>query len=123
MTTGFIKSRRAAVDIAGCLLVAFTATRNQVTVAATATDPLAGISDAEGGKAGGLVDVYLTEIGDLRAGGVISPGDLVTADAMGRGVKATRQAGAVVRYIGVAQGPAVEGDIFHVLIAPGAIHG
>lgn len=123
MSVGFIKSRRTAVDIGGYLLVAFTGTRGEVTLAKAATDPIAGVTDAMGGKAGGLVDLHLTEMADVRAGGTIAPGDRVTAGADGRAVKATKQAGVMVRYVGIAQEPAVADDIFDVLLVPGVIDG
>lgn len=123
MTTGFIKSRRTAVDLPGYVLAAFTSTRGQVTLATSGATPIAGVTDAPGGKAGSLVDLLLTEFAEVRAGGAIAPGDRITAGPDGRGVKAVKQAGATVHYVGFAQEPAVADDIIPVLIAPGAIDG
>lgn len=123
MSTGFVKSRRAAVDMIGYRLAAFTPNAAEVAMAAGANAPLAGVTDRIGAPAGRQVDVYFTEMAPVQAGGPIAPGDRITADAQGRAVKAVKQAGATVFTIGFAQEPAVVNDVFNVLIAPGAIDG
>lgn len=120
MQTGFYKSRPIVADIGGCLLAAFTGTGDRVALATAPGQPLAGITDTVGGKAGyGLVDLQLSEIADIRFGGTVAAGDPITADAQGRGVKAVKPgAGATVYIIGFAQGPGVVDDIGKVLVAP-----
>lgn len=123
MQPGFIKSRPTPQAVAAYALVAFTGTGSAVRLATGATDPLAGIADSMGSEAGGMVDVQLTEIADVRAGGTIAPGDPLTSDASGRAVKAVKQAGVTVSVIAIAQAPAVIGDVFPALIAPSQIVG
>ncbi len=123
MRDGYIKSRLAAADIAACLIVKFTAVTNTVALATAPTDPIAGVVDTMGGKAGALCDVQLTAIADVRAGGPVAAGDAITADASGRGVKATKIAGQTVNCIGIAQGAHVVDDIMPVLLSPFQIVG
>lgn len=123
MQPGFIKSCRTIAAIAPYAIVAFAGSRNQVRQASAATDPLAGITDSQGGAAGGMADVQFSLFAEARAGGPIAAGDRITADASGRAVKAVKQAGQIVSVVGIAQVPAAEGDIFDVLIAPGFIDG
>ncbi|MBY0396770.1 MAG: hypothetical protein K2X91_09925 [Thermoleophilia bacterium] len=123
MQPGFIKSCRTVAAIVPYAIIAFAGARNQVRQAAAATDPLAGITDSQGGSAGGMVDVQFSLFAEARAGGPIAAGDRITSDANGCAVKATKQAGQIISYVGIAQVPAVAGDIFDVLIAPGFIDG
>lgn len=127
MQDGFYKSHAIAADIAGYLLAAFAdpANSDRVALMTNASQPVAGVTDSVGATAAhGLVDLQLTQIADLRFGGVVAAGDPITADANGRGVKATKPgAGLVVWCIGTARGPALADDIGKVLIAPFAIYG
>lgn len=124
MQDGFYKSRRAATAIAACTLVAYTANADEVALAVSANAPIAGVADSLDVPVGHLVDVQMTQLGDVRfgAGGVV-PGDPVTADAQGHAVKAVKQAGAIVYVAGIAQRPQLEGDIGPILLAPSLIVG
>lgn len=125
MQDGFYKSREISADIGGCLIAAFTGQGSKVAVASAASQPFAGVTDSIGGKAsGGLVDVQLTQLADLRFGATVAAGDPIMSDAFGRGIKATKPgAGAVVFVIGFAQGPALADDIGTVLVAPSVLLG
>lgn len=125
MQDGFYKSREIVADIGGNLLAAFTGTGSRVALMTNASQPVAGVTDRVGGTArSGLVDLQLTQLADLRFGGAVAAGDPITADAAGRGVKATKPgAGEVVWCVGTAQGSFVADDIGSVLVAPFAIYG
>lgn len=70
-----------------------------------------------------MVDLQLTELAEVRAGGTIAPGDPVTSDANGLAIKALKVAGAEVFCLGIAQEPAVLNDVFGVLVSPFVITG
>ena len=121
MQSGFIKSRVAAGAIAPWSIAAFTGNRNEVAQAAGSSTGLAGITDMLGIDAlssDRMVDLQLTEVADLKAGATIAAGDPVTSDANGFGIKALKVTGAEVFCIGIAQEPAVAGDVFGVLVSP-----
>jgi len=82
------------------------------------------------------IDVIVAGIAEIEVGGVISRGDPVTSDALGRAVAATRHthvenadaayvqnavtgAASAERIIGFAMVDAVANDIADVLLAPG----
>lgn len=125
MQDGFYKSRAIVAAIGGCLLAAFTSTRGRVALATAPSQPLAGVTDSVGGNvSGGLVDLQLTQIADLRFGGTVAAGDPIMSDGFGRGVKATKPgAGETVYCIGFAQEPALADDIGPVLVSPFAMLG
>lgn len=75
---------------------------------------LDGLGDAATGEP---VDVIMDGIATVRAGGTITRGQPITANATGQGIAAT--AGAGVRIIGFAMTSAVSGDLFPVFIRPG----
>jgi len=91
------------------------ATANTVALATAATDKIIGavgelpVVDLE------RVDVILDGIADLRAGGTIAAGDLLTAAAGGAVVAATTGD----RTIGMALAAAVSGDRLPVLLNQG----
>ena len=126
MQSGFIKSRVAAGAIAPWSIAAFTGNRNEVAQAAGSSTGLAGITDYLGigsTESDRMVDLQLTEVADVQAGGTIAAGDPVTSDANGKAIKALRVPDAEVFCIGIAQGPAVAGDVFGVLVSPFVITG
>ncbi|MCW5720422.1 MAG: hypothetical protein KIS86_04690 [Devosia sp.] len=120
-TPTLTKSYRVASAIAGYLIVAASATDKVVEVANSATDPLLGAAGSMGAPEGGLVDVDLAGIGEVRIGGDVDFGDPLTSDANGKAVKAVPVAGSVVRIIGFAQADGADGDIAPYLIAPGVL--
>ncbi|HEX4765388.1 MAG TPA: hypothetical protein VH414_03830, partial [Lichenihabitans sp.] len=123
---GFIKSRVAPGAIAPFSIAAFTVNRNEVAQASGSTTGLAGITDylgIDGVCSDRMVDLQLTEVADVKAGGTIAPGDPITSDANGLAIKAVKAAGAEVFCIGIAQEPAEAGDILGVLVSPFIITG
>ncbi len=123
MQDGFYKSRVADAAFTGCQFVAYGTQTMHATPASDPTKPIMGVSDTLAVAPGQFVDVQMTQIADLVAGGTIAYGDRLTTDANGHAVKAVKQAGATVYTAGYAQSDAVLGDIFPILIAPGAIDG
>ncbi|OKP69632.1 hypothetical protein BTE77_27940 [Ensifer adhaerens] len=113
------KSFPALATVAGYLIVR--AAGDGVDVATGNADPLIAVGDSMGADAGSMLDATLSGIAEVRAGGTFSFGDLLTADAEGRAIKAEPVAGILVRTIGVAHADADEGDIAPVHVSPGAI--
>jgi hypothetical protein len=120
MTPLLIKGFFAAAAIGGNL-IARAVTAGQVNAGAAQTDALIGVTDQMGAEAGRMVDVVQVGWGELRLGGSVAFGALLTSDNQGRGVTAAPVAGVVVRTIGVAMSDGVSGDIIPVFIMPGAI--
>ena len=91
---------------------------------AAATDRLLGITtEVAVDTIGERVDVIMNGIADLKLGGTVAAGDLITSDATGQGVLAAPAAGVNNRIIGVAIIAGVIGDIIPVSIEPGSIQG
>jgi hypothetical protein len=122
VTTSLIKSYRAGTETAGDRIVAFTGTGAEVAAAASATAPSIGVSTPLGADAGGMLDVALSGLAELRLGGPVDAGDPLTADADGKGVVAAPVAGSVIRYAAIALDEGVENDIIPVLVVPGIIN-
>lgn len=120
MTPLLTKSFRVALAVLGNRIVAAVAD-GVVATAAANTDPSIGISDAVGAEADGMVD--LTQVGwaELKLGGAVSAGDLLTSDADGRGVKAVPVAGTEVRVAAIAMADGELDEIIPVLVAPSVL--
>jgi hypothetical protein len=132
-----VKTYRAGGAVGENRIVTFGSGDQVVVQAAAAAAALIGICCHPGGAAvGERLDVVRAGIADVVYGGNVTRGDLLTADAEGRAVAATRHAHAenaaaayaqnattaaasVVRVIGTAEVSGVAGDIGQVLIAPG----
>jgi len=123
MLSGLYKSRVAAAAFAPYQLAAFGAADHQVVPAVDPTKPLAGVADSIAVPAGLLVDVQMTEIAEVVAGGTIAAGDDLMTDANGHVVTAAKQVGVTVYLVGRAQVSALAGDVIPALITLGAIHG
>lgn len=95
----------------------------EVAQAAAATDALMGVYESLPVAAGERCDVVKSGIADVEFGGVVTRGQPITSDAVGRAVAAAPAAGSNVRIIGFAEVSAVLGDIGPVLIAPGLMQG
>lgn len=91
--------------------------------AAAATDKSIGITTEVDAAAGERCDVVHDGIADLKLGGTVARGDLLTSDANGQGVSAAPSAGTNNRVIGVALVSGVVGDVVPVLINPGSVQG
>lgn len=91
--------------------------------AAAATDALVGVMESLSPLDGERCDAIRVGIARVEFGGTVAAGDAITADASGKGIKATPAAGSNVRIIGFAEVAAAAGDIADVLIAPGVMQG
>lgn len=117
-----IKSFPIAAALEGNLIVALSGADNEAEGATANTDAIFGVSERMGAAAGGQLDVVLSGTYDVVAGGNVTAGNFITADANSKGIPAAPSAGNVVRYAGIALLDAVDGDLFPILVAPGAIN-
>ena len=117
-----IKSFPAATTTGGNLIAALTGTDRQAEGATANTDAILGVTERMGAVAGGQLDVVLSGTYDVIAGGNITAGNFITADTNSKAVPAVASAGNLVRYAGIALLDAVDGDLFPILIVPGAIN-
>ncbi len=123
-TTGIEK----AVLCTAAISVAFTigkfgANDNTLSVATGVTEELIGVFQHTTSTALDRVRVMLTGITPLKLGGTVARGEWVTTDSSAKGVKAAPSAGDNEAVIGKAMASGVDGDIIHVLLAPGRIQG
>lgn len=124
MTPGLTKTFTAEAAVTRRRIVKFGATDGSVLQGAAATDALIGVSDMSADVAlGARCDVRLTGIAEVEAGGNITRGGPVTADANGKAVAAAPAAGVNNRTVGFAMASAVNGDIVDVFLTPGSIQG
>lgn len=117
----FHRTLKAGGTIAKWRIVKFGADDDHVIQGAAATDSLIGVVDLPGdptvtAAAEDRVDVVRGGEVDVKAGGTITRGDLVTSDASGQAVTAAPSTGANNRILGVAMKSAVSGDVIPVLI-------
>lgn len=94
----------------------------QAALAAAATDKLAGVF-LNSAATTERCDVQTEGVAEVKAGGSVTVGDLLTSDASGQAITATASAGSNVRVIGFALMGASSGDIFKVKLAPGSFQG
>ena len=93
---------------------------NHVVQAAAGTDSILGVSqELLTPGSGDRVDVVMTGIARVKAGGVIAFGALVTSDGSGQAVSTAPTAGTVGRVAGIALQTAANGDLIDVLLTPG----
>jgi len=119
-----VKTYVAGAALADNQLVKFGASDDVVIPAAAASDAIVGVVDAPGGVASGRrVDVVILGVTDVQAGGAITRGAPLTADANGKAVAAAPAAGANARTIGFALSSMVSGDIMPALVIPGSLQG
>lgn len=128
MNKGLTKAFTAGGAIVSYTLVKFGADDNTVVAAAAATDSIIGAvalvaPPGSNAASGDSVDVQLEGIADLKAGGNITRGGLVTSDASGFVVAAAPGAGVNNRIVGVALASAVANDIIPVHLNLGSIQG
>jgi hypothetical protein len=116
------KSYAAGGVIGANLIVKFSADYT-VVVAGAATDLLIGVTTEIDAASGERVDVIHGGIADVKAGGTIARGALVTADAAGKAVAAAPAQGVNNHVLGRALIAAADGDIIPVLLAPGIMQG
>lgn len=95
----------------------------EVLQAAAAADKSVGITTDIDTAIGNSADVIRGGIAPVEYGGVVTRGDPLTSDAVGRAVTAAPAAGANVRIAGFADVSGVLGDIGSIYIAPGVMQG
>ncbi len=118
MHPGFTKTFAAGGAIPRRRFVKFSAD-GVVVLATAATDFIIGVSDMSADVAqGGRVDVRMTGVAEVDAGGACTRGQLLTSDANGKAVDAAPAAGANVRTAGFPIVSAVNGDIVDVFLSP-----
>ncbi len=123
MNTNPIKNYVAGADIDRYLIVKFGADDSTVVPGAAATDALIGISGQTDVVSGDGVDIAHSNVHQVRAGGAVTRGDLLTSEAEGKAVAAAPAAGDNASVIGRALASGVDGDIIPVLVSPGQIQG
>jgi len=118
-----IRSYTCSADVAAKRIVKFSdaASTSKVAQAAANTDPLWGVSDAMGGKSGGLVDVIVSGLAEVQLGGSVNAGDPITSDGSGKGVACAGAAGETRRIVGYAEAPGVAGDIIQIVVDRGVL--
>jgi hypothetical protein len=119
-----VKTFIAATAIAHNRLVKAGANDGEVALATASTDAIIGVVDYPSGAAiGERVDVVLFGEAEVIAGGTITPGAFITADAAGAAIAAAPAAGVNARTPGLLLINAVSGDIARALIVPNRIQG
>lgn len=125
---GLIKKFKAGATIAKNRIVKFGADDNHVIQGAAATDSLIGIVDFPGPLSDTClveesVDVVLNGVAEIKLGGTVVRGGLLTSDATGQGVAAAPATGVNNRVIGIAMASGVVGDIIGVMLNPANFQG
>lgn len=121
---GLIKTFLAGAAIGAYTLVKFGSDDKHVVEATAATDAIIGVTGQLGASAAEEpVDVILTGIAEVKYGGSVTRGALLTATTGGQAVAASPGAGTNASVIGRAMASGVSGDIGSVLLSPGQIQG
>lgn len=110
-----VKGYTAGAAITARKIVKAGAADNAVITAAAATDLILGVAAPDVDVASGdTCDVHLQGIVEVKAGGTIARGDMVTSDANGDAVTTTTAGN---RVLGIAEVSAVANDIFTVFLS------
>lgn len=120
---GLTKSYTAEGAITANTIVKVGAADYGVLAAAAVADKSIGISTDIAAASGERCDVVHSGIADLKLGGTVARGDLLTSDASGFGVTAAPAAGTNNRIVGEALISGVSGDLIPVLVIPGSFQG
>lgn len=107
----------ATTAVAGCRIVKHGAADGAVVQATAATEEFAGVADAQGAAAGGILDVHVAGTATVEYGGPVTRGARLTADANGKAIAAAPAAGATVEIIGRALVSGVAGDRVDIVLA------
>ncbi|MET4206861.1 hypothetical protein [Bradyrhizobium sp. LA2.1] len=123
MIPTFIRSHICTADVAPFKIVKFSdvAASKKVATASAATDPIMGVSDAQGGSNGNTVDVIRRGLGQVTLGGIVAAGDPLTSDASGNAIKLVGAATTIKRLVGFAEEPGVAGDVIDFDVQPGLL--
>lgn len=117
------KSYLAEGAISAFTIVKVGANDYGVLSAAAVSDKLIGVATEIDAASGERVDVIHEGIADVKIGGTVARGDLITTNASGQGVAAAPAAGTNNRVIGVALISGVSGDIIPVMLSLGMLQG
>lgn len=103
-------------------IVAFSdpADGRKVATAIGALAPIAGTTGKLGSPSGDMADVIVTGLGDVQLGGAVAPGDPLTANSVGKAVKATASGS---RIVGYAEDAGVADDIISYRTSLGVLGG
>jgi hypothetical protein len=118
-----IKNLKAEAATPAFTVVKFGAADGAVLPAAAVADKLFGVSTDVAALLGERCDVIVSGLADVLFGGVVTRGDLLTTDALGRAVTAVPAAGVNNRIIGTAFVSGVLGDVGAVLISLASAQG
>jgi len=90
MNKEFVKSFKATAAIAARSLVTVGSTDNSAAIASAAADNVIGVSDSIGqDTAGGMCDVVLAGIAEVKCGGTVARGDRLVSNASGQAITET----------------------------------
>ena len=106
-TDTLIKTFHAPASVEGYRIVTLAVGVNTVETANAVTDPLIGVTTSIGSMDNGRCDVIVGGISEIKIGGSVTRGDVLTTDASGRAVTAA----GTDRVIGMAINDAVADDI------------
>jgi len=104
-------------------IVKFGTADGSVIQAAAVGDAMFGVNAELDVVADERVDIHVVGLVDVEYGGVVTRGDLLTANASGQAVAAAPGAGVNSRIIGIALLSGVAGDVVGIQLAPGRIQG
>lgn len=118
MTPSLIKSFPVLAPILGRRFVKFTGLNNQIALA-VAGDAIIGVSDSVGAlNAGDLCDVHMSGLYEVEAGAAFAAGEMLSADATGRAIKAVANGANPVTVGARANGAATQaGDYINAIIS------
>ena len=123
MNPGLTKNYDAEAAILANLIVKFGTGDTVVIPGAASTDDLIGVNENIDVAINEPADVIHSGIADVKLGGTVTRGGLITSDATGQGVAAAPGAGVNASVIGRARKSGVSGDIIPVLLSIGQIQG
>jgi endonuclease YncB( thermonuclease family) len=119
-----IKCYSAEAAILPNRIIKYGAADYGVLQAAAATDKIIGVSmPLVSVVTGDTIEVIFEGIADVKLGGTVTRGDLLTSDASGQAVTAAPGAGVNNSILGRAQTSGVSGDIIPVQLSPGSVQG
>ncbi|MBB4266898.1 capsid cement protein [Roseospira visakhapatnamensis] len=124
MDLGLTLSFTSSAPINPHRIVAATGTDGQIAQAGAPTDTLIGVTGPRGAEAAGKpVDVMLSSVQPVTAGGAFAFGDPLTSASDGKAVLAAPAAGANARIVGIALEAGATDALTRILVVPGLMQG
>ena len=108
----------AEAAVAAFLIVKYGSADGACALATAATDAVIGAADALDKATGEMVDVCIGDIGQVRAGGSITRGAALTANASSKAISTTTTGN---RIIGYAEQSGAADDVIRYRVAPGTL--